>query len=1016
MRRVALFLAACVAVVSAAGLYAQQAELITSTNNTAGVSQSVPRLIMFSGTVRDLAGKPMTGPVDLNFAIYKEQTDAAPLWQETQTLNVDEQGHYAALLGAMQAEGLPVDLFTSGEARWLGLSVGKLPEQPRVLLVSVPYALKANDAEMLGGKPASAYALAPPADSATSQGPGAVGTTGPRGAASSELAAPANPKSGPKPNVAGTGTQNYIPVWTNSTGTLGNSVIYQSSGLLGIGTTTPGGKLDVAGSVGHFQVDTSGAQFRFSRGGANYFLASTAGGYFDFVANGLTPSDANASLKLAANGVVNFMAGNVGIGTLTPAQKLDVTGNIHTSGNVAATGSVTAASFAGSGAGLTTLNASNLASGTVPSTVLSGTYSNALAFSSAGNSFTGNGSGLTGVAASTATTASGLSCTGCVGNTQLGVNYATSSSKGGAASNALLLNGYTSSAFQPAGSYAVTTGPNSFTGTQTVSSGMLGIGTTGPVSPLNVSGTTGLTWIGGGTNLGLATLGTPGTGGSLYLNTPSGSSTYQSGLGIDGTYGTPSQQSVINLKALGVKSGGGYGSQLAFWTANGTALNQQMTIDMNGNVGVGTATPAAKLEVNGTAKFDGVVTFAGGQTFPGAGGGTVTSIATGPGLTGGPITTSGTISIPPSGVSNSMLANPSLAVNTNSGLTGGGQVYLGESLTLGMVSSACSPGMAVTALPGPNCLPFAGFATNSFYGPQTINVGSGTGLMVNEAGGGTAIQAISGAGPNNGVAAHFMNTNGGTILEVDDGSHTIFSADTYGVDIRRTVGQFTNDPTTATVLYELVGANQSTGNAKLAGPGFLGLGALGIAIAQAGTSAQYPETIVAMSGETQCVFDNTAVNYDFFQVSPTTAGKCHDAGPNYPAVGQVLGVVTDATKTPPEVFLIGLGTGVQTGVIATNAVCASSLSPAACGGDGAGFVAIAGGTTTLVVDTFAVTANSQIMLQEDSSLGTKLGVTCNTTLGRTYTVSARTPGTSFTIAASSAPATNPACVSYVIVN
>jgi hypothetical protein len=120
---------------------------------------SVPRLIKFSGELRDLAGKPLTGVVDAHFAIYRAQQDAAPIWEETQTLQLDEQGRYSVLLGAMQAEGLPVELFTSGEARWLGVAAGKLPEQPRVLMVSVPYALKAADAETLGGKPASAYAL-----------------------------------------------------------------------------------------------------------------------------------------------------------------------------------------------------------------------------------------------------------------------------------------------------------------------------------------------------------------------------------------------------------------------------------------------------------------------------------------------------------------------------------------------------------------------------------------------------------------------------------------------------------------------------------------------------------------------------------------------------------------------------------------------------------------------------------------------------------------------------------------
>ena len=34
-------------------------------------------------------------------------------------------------------------------------------ERPRVQLTSAPYALKAQDAESLGGRPASAYLLAP---------------------------------------------------------------------------------------------------------------------------------------------------------------------------------------------------------------------------------------------------------------------------------------------------------------------------------------------------------------------------------------------------------------------------------------------------------------------------------------------------------------------------------------------------------------------------------------------------------------------------------------------------------------------------------------------------------------------------------------------------------------------------------------------------------------------------------------------------------------------------------------
>ena len=57
---------------------------------------------------------------------------------------------------------MPLDLFTLGKARWLGVTP-QLPavgEQPRVLLVGVPYALKAADAETLAGLPASAFVQA----------------------------------------------------------------------------------------------------------------------------------------------------------------------------------------------------------------------------------------------------------------------------------------------------------------------------------------------------------------------------------------------------------------------------------------------------------------------------------------------------------------------------------------------------------------------------------------------------------------------------------------------------------------------------------------------------------------------------------------------------------------------------------------------------------------------------------------------------------------------------------------
>jgi hypothetical protein len=113
----------------------------------------VPRLIKFSGTLLDEQGRAMRGPIGVTFELYAQQSGGAGLWIETQNVTPDASGNYAVLLGVSSANGVPPELFASGEARWLGLRAEQQAEQPRVLLVSVPYALKAGDAETLGGRP-----------------------------------------------------------------------------------------------------------------------------------------------------------------------------------------------------------------------------------------------------------------------------------------------------------------------------------------------------------------------------------------------------------------------------------------------------------------------------------------------------------------------------------------------------------------------------------------------------------------------------------------------------------------------------------------------------------------------------------------------------------------------------------------------------------------------------------------------------------------------------------------------
>lgn len=104
---------------------------------------------------------------------------------------------------------------------------------------------------------------------------------------------------------------------------------------------------------------------------------------------------------------------------------------------------------------------------------------------------------------------------------------------------------------------------------------------------------------------------------------------------------------------------------------------------------------------------------------------------------------------------------------------------------------------------------------------------------------------------------------------------------------------------------------------------------------------------------------------------------------------------------------------------ATN--CASAASPAVCGSAASGSIALPTGASgsTLTVNTTAVTANSQIHVTVDESLGTRLGITCNSDTIAPFgpvVVTARVAGTSFTIANNVAIATNPLCLSYTVVN
>ena len=84
----------------------------------------------------------------VTFALYRDQTCGAPLWLETRERFGRRERPVCRLPRGYPREGLPVALFSSGEARWLGVQSEGQAEQERILLFSVPYALAAGMPEL----------------------------------------------------------------------------------------------------------------------------------------------------------------------------------------------------------------------------------------------------------------------------------------------------------------------------------------------------------------------------------------------------------------------------------------------------------------------------------------------------------------------------------------------------------------------------------------------------------------------------------------------------------------------------------------------------------------------------------------------------------------------------------------------------------------------------------------------------------------------------------------------------
>ena len=270
---------------------------------------AVDRLLRLSGA---MVGQAPPGPVaQVLFGVYDSESGGAPLWQEVQTLTIAQGGAYTVLLGATSADGVPVDLFATGEPRWLSVQ-GQWPgasEGPRTLLTSVPYALKAAkaaDADTLGGFPASAFVRVR----------GAAGKAASSGAPTSAAADAASRATDP---LISSGSVGRIGKFV-SANDLGDSVMTESAGRIGVGTTSPLDTMsvrftDTGGAFTGYAVQNLGSTSA-SYSGMLFYDQNGALGQFQGFNNSTHEYRIN---NIASGGSINFMLNSASLFRVTSA-------------------------------------------------------------------------------------------------------------------------------------------------------------------------------------------------------------------------------------------------------------------------------------------------------------------------------------------------------------------------------------------------------------------------------------------------------------------------------------------------------------------------------------------------------------------------------------------------------------------------------------------------------------------------------------------------------------------------
>jgi hypothetical protein len=130
------------------------AVLVLAIFAASSASADIPRKINYQGRLLDKdTGEPLVGSHSLTFVLYEDCCSSTnPVWSESQTVTADSLGVISVILGAT-----PIDISFDVPC-WLEVQVDGEILSPRREIVSVPYAFRASDADLLDGNDADAFA------------------------------------------------------------------------------------------------------------------------------------------------------------------------------------------------------------------------------------------------------------------------------------------------------------------------------------------------------------------------------------------------------------------------------------------------------------------------------------------------------------------------------------------------------------------------------------------------------------------------------------------------------------------------------------------------------------------------------------------------------------------------------------------------------------------------------------------------------------------------------------------